>query len=77
MVISGDAFKKKNGAERQIIRDHGLLVFVLQSSWSAYPYWDKYSQFIKWWPRIVIQANTVENTTLLVPWRATGLFKQI
>lgn len=77
VVISGDAFKKKNGAERKVIRQYGLSVFVLQPSWSTYEYWNKYSQFIKWWPRIVEQANTVESTALLVPWKISGRFKQI
>lgn len=77
VVISADAFKKQNGAERRIIREHGLSVFVLQPSWLSQPYWNMYSQFIKWWPRIVGQSNTVEHTAVLVPWRATGKFKQI
>lgn len=77
VIISGDAFRKKNGDERRIIRKFGLSVFVLQQSWATYGYWDKYSQFIKWWPRIVDQANTVESTAVLVPWRASGRFKQI
>jgi len=77
VIISADAFRKQNGAERRIIRQYGLSVFVLQPSWLSQPYWNKYSQFIKWWPRIVDQSNTVEHMAVLVPWRATGKLKQI
>jgi hypothetical protein len=76
-VISGDAFRKKNGAERQIIRQHGLSVLVLQLSWSSRRYWEKLSQFILWWPRIVEQANAVEQITLEVPWRMATKFRQL
>lgn len=76
-VISGDAFRKKKGAERKVIREHGLSVFVLQPSWSSRRYWEKTAQFILWWPRIVAQANAIEGTALEVPWRTTTRFRQI
>jgi hypothetical protein len=76
-VVSGDAFRKKNGAERQVIRQYGLSVFVLQPSWSSRRYWDKLAQFILWWPRIVEQTNAVERATLEVPWRTATKFKQL
>ncbi|GAB1837997.1 hypothetical protein MyNCGM121_47780 [Achromobacter xylosoxidans] len=76
-VISCDAFRKQNGAERRAIRQFGLSVFVLQPSWASKPYWEKTAQFILWWPRIVDQANAVEASALEVPWRASGRFRQL
>ncbi|GAA0515035.1 hypothetical protein N5K27_14005 [Pigmentiphaga sp. GD03639] len=76
-ILSVDAFRKKNGAERQVIRQYGLSVFVLQSSWSSRKYWDKLSQLVLWWPRIVDQANTVERAAVEVPWRVSTRFKQL
>jgi hypothetical protein len=76
-VISCDAFRKRNGAERKVIRDSGLSVFVLQSSWANYPYWEKTAQLMRWWPRIVDQAVSVEGIAMEVPWKVAGRFKQL
>jgi len=76
-VISGDAFRKKKGAERQVIRKYGLSVFVLQPSWASRRYWEKTAQFVLWWPRIVEQARAIEGTALEIPWRASARFRQI
>jgi hypothetical protein len=76
-IISGDAFRKRNGMERKVLQRSGLSVFVLQSSWANYPYWEKTAQLIRWWPRIVDQANTVDRIAMEVPWKATGKFKQL
>lgn len=76
-IISGDAFRKRNGAERKVLQQSGLSVFVLQPSWANYPYWEKTPQIIRWWPRIVAQANSVERIAMEVPWKAFGKFKQL
>ena len=76
-VISGDAFRKRSGAERKVIRENGLSVFVLQRSWANYRYWEKTAQLIRWWPRIVEQAVAVEGIAMEVPWKITGKFKQV
>lgn len=76
-ILSGDAFRKGNGVERKILRKSGLSVFVLQSSWSSYPYWEKTAQLLRWWPRIVEQANAVDKIAMEVPWRISGKFKQL
>ncbi len=64
-------------AERQAIRQYGLSVFVLQSSWSSRRYWEKLSQLVLWCPRIVEQANAVERAALEVPWRISTRFRQL
>jgi hypothetical protein len=76
-IISRDGFRKKNGAEREVLRRYGLSVFVLQSSWASRPYWELSAQFIAWWPRIVAHSCTTERAALEVPWRTGGKFQQI
>lgn len=76
-IVSCDKFRKQSGAERQVIRQYGLSVFVLQPSWASRRYWEKLSQFALWWPRLVEQANAVEASTVEVPWRASSRFKQL
>ena len=77
VIISGDNFRKRDGAERKIIQSFGLSVFVLQKSWSWQKYWDKTTQLVRWWPKIVSQANSAQRLTFEVPWRPTSKFKQI
>ncbi|WP_175186407.1 hypothetical protein [Achromobacter animicus] len=77
VVVSCDKFRKQGGAERQVIRQYGLSVFVLQPSWASKRYWEKLSQFALWWPRIVEQSNTVEASTVEVPWKISSRFKQL
>lgn len=76
-IISQDAFRKRNGAERELLRRYSLSVFVLQKSWASKPYWDKTAQFLHWWPRIVSHACTTERAALEVPWMTSGKFQQI
>ena len=76
-IISQDAFRKRNGAERELLRRHNLSVFVLQKSWASRKYWDKTSQFLLWWLRIVQHACQTEKAALEVPWNASGKFQQI
>lgn len=76
-IVSGDAFRKRNGVERKVMRSSGLSVFVLQNSWANYPYWPKTAQLIHWWPRLVEQANAVRSQAVEVPWRISGKFIQL
>jgi PIN like domain len=76
-VVSCDFFRKTK-AERELIRQHGLSVFVLGKSWTdKHPFWPRTAQLVMWWPRIVDQANSVSNAAFEVPWRVSGKFVQI
>ncbi|MCL2591469.1 MAG: hypothetical protein FWD67_11525 [Betaproteobacteria bacterium] len=76
-IISRDGFRKQKGAERQVQRQYGLSVFVLQKSWATKQYWNMAAQFVRWWPRIVEQACATERVAMEVPWSFSGRFKQI
>ena len=76
-VISSDFFRKSK-AEREVIRQYGLSVFVLGKAWhEKHPFWPRTAQLMHWWPRIVVHANTVSKAAVEVPWRTSGKFIQI
>ncbi len=68
IVISGDQFKKSQ-AERELLRQRGLTVFVLDPQWANQPYWDKAARLVLWWPKIVEVAKLTSKTAMRVPWR--------
>jgi len=76
-IVSRDNFRKQKGAERQVQRQHGLSVFVLQKSWASKPYWDMTAQLVQWRPRIVDQACVTDRAAMEVPWSTSGRFQQI
>ncbi len=76
-ILSQDSFRKRDGAERQVIRRYGLSIFVLKPAWSSQPYWARTAQIVHWWPRIVAQANSVTASTVWVPWKSTTKFEQM
>ena len=76
-IISRDGFRKQKGAERQVQRQLGLSVFVLQKSWSSRRYWEMTAQFVHWWPRIVEHACATERVAMEIPWSISGRFQQI
>lgn len=78
VVISGDQFKKSK-AERELLRQKGLTVFVLDRQWSDHLYWDKAARLVLWWPKIVSVAKLTSKTAMRVPWKFTSksTFEQI
>lgn len=78
IVISGDQFRKSK-AERELLRQTGLTVFVLDRQWAEHLYWDKASRLVLWWPKIVKVAKLTSKTAMRVPWRFTSksTFEQI
>jgi hypothetical protein len=77
VIVSIDRFRK-SAAERELVRSHGLTVFVLDPQWSK-PYWVLVAQLVMWWPRIVKVAKLTSKTAMRVPWRFTNksTFEQI
>ena len=78
VVITRDKLSK--GIEREALRRAGLLAFMLDKSWSRQTYWSIAHQLVRWWPRIVEQAQGIEGgAAFKVPWtfRGKGRFEQI
>lgn len=78
IVISCDQFKKSQ-AERELLRQRGLTVFVLDPQWADHVYWDKAARLVLWWPKIIKVAKLTSKTAMRVPWRFTSksTFEQI
>lgn len=78
VVITRDKLSK--GLEREALRRAGLLVFMLDKSWSKQRYWDIAYQATRWWPRIVEFAQGIQGgAAFKVPWafRGKGRFEQV
>lgn len=58
-VVSQDHFNKKNGLEQEAIKRSGLTIFCLKKGWSSQPYWDKAHNLVRWFPRLVSQAEAL------------------
>jgi hypothetical protein len=66
--------------EKEALRRLGLAAFILKSGWSQLAHWDKAWRLVRWWPRIVEQANLVHGgAVFLVPvnFRGVGKFEQV
>lgn len=74
-VISQDGFAKSD-VEKALIRRAGLAVFVLEPAWSKEKHWEKCVQLIRWWPKIVAQAD-LSTTAVRVPWNTTSKFREL
>lgn len=68
LIISIDQFRK-SVAERELVREHGLTVFVLDRQWSEKQYWDMAARFIEWWPTILEVAARTSRAAYRVPYR--------
>ena len=67
IVISIDQFKKSK-AERELLRQHGLTVFVLDPQWAKQPYWEKAgARLVLWWPNILNVAKLTSKTAMRIP----------
>lgn len=68
VVISCDQFRKSK-AERELLRQKGLTVFVLDPQWAAQPYWEKSARLVQWWPKIVEVAKLTSKSAMRVLWK--------
>jgi hypothetical protein len=78
VIITHDSLNK--GLEREALRQAGLLVFFLDKSWKEHKFWDKACQLVRWWPRIIEQAEGIEGGAAFnVKWNFSGKgkFEQI
>ncbi|WP_338414361.1 hypothetical protein [uncultured Sphaerotilus sp.] len=70
-IVSIDQFKKTT-AERELVRKHGLMVFVLDKQWSGKPFWEMSAQLVQWWPTILDVAALTSKAAYRVPYRRQG-----
>lgn len=63
----------RNPLEKEAFRQSGLTAFVLTRAWASHRYWEKAARLVRWWPRIMEQAELIEGGAAFeVPWRFSG-----
>ena len=67
-VVSQDKFRKSKGTEREALRRAGHTTYVLDKSWTSFPYWSKAVQLVRWWPRLLEHAGLTHGGVHRVPW---------
>lgn len=67
-ILSQDRFGKGD-LERAALRLSGLNVFRLNKAWNSHDYWTKTHCIVRWWPRILQQADMVSASLIEVPWK--------
>lgn len=70
-VVTHDRLNK--GLEREVLRRAGLRVFMLDKSWKNHDFWETSVQLLRWWPRIIDQAEGISGgAAFRVRWRISG-----
>ena len=80
IIISGDKRITKLPHEREAWRQSHLTAFFLHPSWSDHSMWEKTWRFVRWWPRILEQAQLVKpGAGFIVPvnFGNAGKFEQV
>ena len=78
-IVSQDRLTR-NPLEKEVLRRSRLTAFILAKGWANHKEWDKTWHLIRWWPRIMEQADLVTGGAAFeVPFRFSGKgqFKQI
>jgi len=74
-IISSDGFRKSD-AEKPLMHKAGLSVFVLAPAWNNFHHWERTVQIIRWWPKIVEQAQ-LARVAVRVPWKTSSRFDSL
>ncbi len=70
-VITHDRLNK--GLEREALSRAGLIVFFLDKGWSKRTFWDISHHLVRWWPRIIEQAEGMQGgAAFKVPYSFSG-----
>ena len=78
-VVSQDRLTK-NPLEKEALRQSGLVAFIMAKGWVKYEGWEKAWRLVRWWPRIMEQANLVEGGAVFevpIKFVGKGKFKPI
>ena len=70
-IVTQDRLRK-NLMEREALRRLGLTTFILASGWSSLTEWHKAWLLVRWWPRILQQADLAEGGVFEVPVKFSG-----
>jgi hypothetical protein len=71
-VITQDRLNK-NAHEIAARKQASVVTFVLRKVWAGQEFWPKAARLIRWWPRIMEQADLVSGGSAFeVPWNISG-----
>jgi hypothetical protein len=59
IVLSHDRAMTRRAPELEALRRSGLTVFMLARAWSSQKMWDQAAALVRWWPRILEQAELI------------------
>ena len=79
VIISCDGFSKTLH-EKEALRKSGLIAFILKSGWGNLQFWDMAHQLVRWWPRIMEQAEGISGGAVFevpVKFSGKGRFEQV
>jgi hypothetical protein len=49
----------RKSVEQEALRRSGLIVFMLARAWSSQQHWSQAAALVRWWPKIIEQAQLV------------------
>lgn len=70
----------KNPLEKEALRASGLKVFIMKAGWSNQKGWEKAWKLVRWWPRIIEQAEGLAGGAAFsfgVKFSGKGKFEQL
>lgn len=71
IIVSGDPQITRGRAEREAWRESKLTAFFLGSGWASRKYWVQIEELVRWWPKIIEQAQKAEKGTgFILPFKA-------
>ena len=72
VIITQDALYRDK-LQKAALRASDLVVFALSKGWASQRFWLKAAQLVRWFPRIIDQANLIRGGAVFsVPWNVSG-----
>jgi hypothetical protein len=57
VIVSGDPRITRGKAEREAWRESRITAFFFGHGWSSRSYWHQAEDLVRWWPKIVLEAE--------------------
>lgn len=70
-IVTKDRMRK-SAAEREALRQSGIVTFIFTKQWSDHRDWDQAWSLVRWWPSIMGTADHVRSGAFEVPFKFTG-----
>jgi hypothetical protein len=68
VIVSGDPRISKGRVEQAAWHESGMTAFFFGHGWASQRYWNQAADIVRWWPRLVLEAQqAVTGTGYLIP----------